>query len=389
MRSVAGMLLRQNLCFMILFSLSVFVQGAEIRRSINIDMFSGEVIILGTFKVDRVAVGNGSIVRVEVKDDGELILIAEKAGSSSLRLWHKDGRHSAYNIRVSEQDPETRVRLDSMVRMSVKMVEIRKSAIKNLGVSWSTEAGGPAFGVAGDFISDGLFRINSNDPNSGDAFDSLPLKVKPFSSYFGMSSSISSRINFLASNGDAITLAEPTLSCINGGNAKFLAGGEVPYPAVGANGQTSVEFKEYGIKLDINPLVDPEGNIYTKVLSEISQIDEAVSVLGAPGLLTRRVETQFNVTSGQTIVISGLLSAESSEDVNKLPLLGDMPILGRLFKSENFRNDLTELVIFVTPEVVKPESLRFTDKEQRIYDYSTLRRDHIKEKLKFDFELMD
>ena len=125
--------------------------------------------------------------------------------------------------------------------MHVKMVEIRKSALEDLGINWSRQINGPAATIAGDFVSSGLFRSNSD---AGVA--NLPLAVQPFAAHFGLVSSISSQINILASQGDAVTLAEPVLNCVDGGTASFLAGGEVPYPVTGSNGQTSVEFKKYG-----------------------------------------------------------------------------------------------------------------------------------------------
>lgn len=352
-------------------------------NTVNIDMFAGEVKVLGYYAIDRVAVGNGQMIRVEVKEGGEVILIAQEAGSSSLRLWLKDGEQMDFNVRISENDPQTRVRMENTIRMKVKMVEVRKSALKDLGIDWAKEANGPAFGTAGDWVSSSLFRVDGDNGIS----ETLPLNVRPFSTYFGLASSITSKINFLASSGDAVTLAEPILSCRNGGSAEFLAGGEIPYPVTGANGQVSVEFKEYGIKLNIKPQADHNGNIYTSMLTEISQIDPAVSVLGAPGILTRRTKTEMNLLAGDTIVLSGLLSAESSEDMDKIPGLGDLPLLGRLFQSKNFRNQVTELVIFVTPEVIEPKHNHFTKREQRLYDYSQQRLKRIQDKL--DFQLMD
>lgn len=350
---------------------------AEPVASTPVNMFVGEVIVLGEFDAERVAIGNGKVVRVESRDNGELILIAEAQGSSSLRLWLKNGRQLDFNVRTTASDPATRVRMESMVRMSVKMVEVRKNALSELGINWASQIDGPALTTAGDFISSGLFR-SANSLNAN-----LPLNVKPFSTHFGLATSIASQINLLASTGDAMTLAEPTLSCINGGVASFLAGGEIPYPVTGTNGQTSVEFKEYGIKLNLRPTVDPDGNIYARILTEISQIDPAVTVLGAPGILTRRTETEMNVVAGQTIVLSGLLSAESSEDVNKLPGLGDIPYLGALFRSKNFRNQKTELVIFVTPEVVVPASQSLSKRQQYMHDVSMQRMEEVDKALNF------
>jgi len=331
----------------------------------NVDMFAGEVRVFGSVDVTRVAIGNGSIVRAEILATGELLVIGQKPGSTSMRLWNKDATQTSYNIRVSETDPVTRVRMERMVRMRVRLVEFRKSALGQLGINWSDSTAGPSFAAAGDALGSNLFRPAS------EGFANLPNRVAPFSTYFGIASNITSRINFLASNGDAVTLAEPVLSAVNGGVASFLAGGEVPYPTVGANGQTTIDFKEYGIKLDVTPLIDDAGNVRAGVSTEISQLDPAVSVGGAPGLLTRRAQTQVNVRSGETIVISGLLSAESSNDIDRIPGLGRLPIIGQLFRSRNARESVTELVIFVTPEVIEPSVPALTDRERDTYERST------------------
>jgi len=319
----------------------------EVQRR-DVDLFAGEVEVLGEYDVTRVAIGNGAIVRAEVLATGELLVIAQSPGSTSIRLWHKGGGQSDFNVRVSERDPETRVRMERMVRLRVRMVEFRKSALGRLGVDWSDGTAGPTFASVGDAVGSDLFRPAS------EGFGPLPNVVQPFSTYFGIAANVTSRINFLASNGDAVTLAEPVLSSVSGGSASFLAGGEVPYPSVGANGQTVVQFKEYGIRLDVSPVIDEAGNVRTVVRTEISQIDPAVTVQGAPGLLTRRAETEVNVRSGETIVISGLLSAEHSKDIDRVPGIGRLPVIGALFRSRNVRDAVSELAIFVTPEVIEP-----------------------------------
>ncbi|ASJ74654.1 type II and III secretion system protein family protein [Granulosicoccus antarcticus] len=339
--------------------------AASSVSTINVDMFAGEVKVLGQVEVTRVAVGNGDIVRAEVLKTGELLVIAQSEGSTSLRLWHSDQTQSDFNIRVSTSDPETRIRMETMVRMHVRMIEFRKSALGKLGIDWSDSTAGPGFAIAGDAIGNNLYRL----PSEGFAAD-LPNTVQPFSTYFGIASSLTSRINFMASTGDATTLAEPVLSTTSGGTASFLAGGEVPYPSVGANGQTVVQFKEYGIKLNVSPSIDAQGNVRTLVETEISQLDPAVSVQGAPGLLTRKAQTQVNVRSGETIVISGLMSAESSKDIDKLPGIGNLPIIGGLFRSQNARNAVSELVIFVTPEIVEPSSTLMNPRERKILNAS-------------------
>jgi len=365
--------------WLLVWIISIFDPAIAAKReeTIAVDMFVGEVRVLGHFDAERVAVGNGKLLRIESRGKGELIAIAEGKGSSSVRLWLSNGEQLNYNFRITESDPSTRVRMERVVRMSVKMVEVRKNALNELGINWASQLNGPALTTAGDFVSSSLFRSADN------LGANLPLNVAPFSTHFGIATSIASQINLLASTGDATTLAEPTLSCINGGVASFLAGGELPYPVTGSNGQTSVEFKEYGIKLNIRPFADEEGNIYAKILTEISQIDSAVTVLGAPGILTRRTETEMNVAAGQTIVLSGLLSAESSEDINKVPGLGDIPYIGTLFRSKKYRNQKTELVIFVTPEVVMPYRQVLSEQEQKIHTYGKKHMDSVDKALNF------
>ena len=342
--------------------------AASSVTTINVDMFAGEVKVLGKVEVSRVAVGNGEIVRAEVLKTGELLVIAQSEGSTSLRLWHSDKTQSDFNIRVSISDPETRIRMETMVRMHVRMIEFRKSALGKLGIDWSGSTAGPGLAIAGDAVGNNLFRL------PGDGFAAaLPNTVQPFSTYFGIASSLTSRINFMASTGDATMLAEPVLSTTSGGTASFLAGGEVPYPSVGANGQTVVQFKEYGIKLNVSPSIDAQGNVRTVVETEISQLDPAVSVQGTPGLLTRKAQTQVNVRSGETIVISGLLSAESSKDIDKLPGIGNLPIIGSFFRSQNARNSVSELVIFVTHEIVEPSGNLMSAREQTILDSTEVR----------------
>ena len=150
-------------------------------------------------------------------------------------------------------------------------------------------------------------------------------------------------------------LAEPRLAVRSGGEAKFLAGGEFPISISNING-TTIEFKEFGIKLDVKPEVDKKNNIRADVTTEVSAIDNSVAVDNVPGLLTRRTETQVSMKSEETLVISGLINQELSKDVQRLKFLGDIPILGALFRSKSFRDRKSELVIFITPKVFDADS---------------------------------
>ncbi len=344
------------------------------------DMFVGEIKVMDEMDIDRVAIGNGALLKVKILPKSQLLIIAEKEGSTSLRLWHKDGRQNALNIRIAAQDPERRVRLEDMIKMDVKIIEFRKAALKSLGINWQKSIDGPTAAFAKDWAANDLFRGSSQN----EIFDDLPNRVSPLQGYFGIATEITSRINYLASNGDAFTLAEPNLSCINGGSAEFLAGGEVPIPIRGPNGEIVITYKKYGIQLEIKPVAGPNGVISAELMTEVSQLDQSVNVMGAPGFLTRRTSTQMNVHDKETIVISGLLNSENAKDVNKVPLLGDIPVLGHLFKSTDFRDSQTELAIFVTPRIVYADTQSNVEKIAEMKARSEKRVEVMKEQLEFN-----
>jgi pilus assembly protein CpaC len=156
-------------------------------------------------------------------------------------------------------------------------------------------------------------------------------------------------------------LAEPNLLVINGTEAHFLAGGEFPYPMVqpgsGSN-SVSIAFKEYGIKFGFLPLITPRGTIRLQVTPEVSALDytNSVTIAGTtvPGTSMRRVQTEVELDSGQSFVIAGLLNNQTTENFSKVPGIGDIPILGKLFQSKNLTKSHTELLVIITPEIVRP-----------------------------------
>jgi pilus assembly protein CpaC len=150
-------------------------------------------------------------------------------------------------------------------------------------------------------------------------------------------------------------LSEPKLVCASGEKAEFLAGGEIPIVAVTQN-TFNVEYKKFGVILNITPTADRSGNIGTEIFAEVSAIDRTIAVLAnginVPGFKVRNVKTNVTVHEGDTIVLSGLFNYSEDKEVSKLPLLGNIPILGELFKSRDFIDNKTELAIYVTPRVV-------------------------------------
>jgi len=161
-------------------------------------------------------------------------------------------------------------------------------------------------------------------------------------------------------DGRATILAEPTLTALSGETASFLAGGEFPIPISQQLGSISVEYKQYGVGLAFTPTVLDDGRISMRVRPEVSELTDQGSIrlnnFQVPALTTRRAETTVELGSGQSFMIGGLLRNTSNNSVDKAPWLGDLPILGQLFRSNSFRRQETELVIIVTPYLVRPIS---------------------------------
>jgi len=395
--------------------------GTDINADSNqLTMYVGEVQTIPLQNVARVAVGNGKLLTVTVLP-AELVLVAEGVGDTSLFVWVGSKQllrmrvhvNAADTIEIAKQlttllkdfpgvsvtrvgdnvvvagnaSKEDMPRIDQaaklfkqtinmvrleevsakkMVYMKVQVVEMKKSLAETLGIQWQTSIPGPAGAFAGDAISNSMFRVNPSDTNlQQNVFTSaLPSRVSPPRAYLGIATAITSTINLAVNNGDAFVLASPELSTRSGGEAKFLAGGQVPYvvPASGLSPAT-VAFKDYGVKLSIQPVADDNGRVQASISTEVSSIDQSTAVNGVPGFLTRSTDSEINVLSGQTIVLSGLIDNETAKSVNKLPFLGDLPILGALFRSTGFQSGRTDLIIFVTPTIADPNS---TINQQRL-----------------------
>lgn len=263
------------------------------------------------------------------------------------------------------------VQMQPMVLMQVRIMEFDKKAMRNIGIKWDDAIDGPSAGLAHEWITNPYYRVI---PGGGGIGGTLPVTVPPgtgtfglpipvpgTASYLGLITSITSRINLAMQTGNAWELATPQLSARSGGTADFLVGGQVPIPTSSAFGQTTVEYKDYGIKLHLEPVVNGDGDISAKIETEISKIDPSVMVGVYPGFSTRRANTELNVHEGDTIVISGLVDSNAADTIDKVPGVGQVPILGELFKSRSFQANRTDLVVFVTPYVIDSKSKRNQD----------------------------
>lgn len=270
------------------------------------------------------------------------------------------------------------------VMLEVKVAEINRTVLKTLdidflalnpGSRWKIGAvnGGATFPNALD--PDGLLTpiFGSLTPGSGlvgpplDQFEPNDLTIDDkglFASFLSNQLFFEAVINASKNNGLAKVLAEPTLTTLSGQEATFLSGGEFPIPVPQDNGNTTIEFKEFGIGMNFVPIVLDSNNINLKVAVRVDEltstapvaigVENTREVFVIPSLKSRRASSSLELGDGQTIAIAGLISDNVRENVEKFPGLGDVPVLGKLFTSESFRKDQTELVIFVTPKLARP-----------------------------------
>lgn len=342
----------------------------------------GQSLLMRYPNPKRVAAGDGGVIDVKVFDDTqEILVLGRQEGLTDLRIWGRDGSSVAYLVKVLGIPepgiaPPPSLEAEATILIQAKLIEVKKSALRDIGIDWADIAAGPVFGTLDEFVTNDFFRVI---PESIEGLEGLPLDLGTNNHYFGLTTVVDSMINLLVNNGDARLLAEPTLTCINGGQADFLVGGEVPIPVQNQDGALNVIFKQFGIILNVEPQANDAGLIRTKVGVEVSSVDKAISVLGIPGFATRKTNTEMNVQSGETMVVAGLFSSEDAKTVVKVPGLGEIPILGELFKSRQFRRGETELVVLVTPQLINVDS---DPVKARVQQYDTLKKES-DEALKF------
>jgi pilus assembly protein CpaC len=241
----------------------------------------------------------------------------------------------------------------TIIQMDLEFVEINRKNLQNIGIKWDDSLSiGATAGVSGG-IGSGV----------GHQFGG-PVSL---SARYGVT------LNMMKQDGTARTLARPSVITVSGQKATFLAGGEVPIPLITAQSST-VQYKEFGLRFIFEPEANTATNdVYSKIEIEMSDIDRSTNVQGVPGFLTRRVDTFMSAKSGETIALSGLVKAETSKSVNKMPGFGSIPILGELFKSRRFNDQETELVVFVTPHIIESgdrKNIELIERTQQSYEKS-------------------
>lgn len=365
--------------------------------------------------ITRLAVGNPAIADVQLLSSGDFLLVGKKAGTTSLIVWSDGGRRTEYTVYVAGNDrgmasaiqdaigyPKVHVQMiedrvmlrgkvenqyehdsalkiaglytggdgsgvidllemehPSQIRLEAQIIEINSDYTKNLGIQYWSQTPG----------SNSNSDSSTGNTNSGITVGTAGLFYggEDFSSnrkHGGWLGSHVANVNVtlqaLINEGKARILSRPSITTMSGKAANILIGGRIPIPVSDGNGNVSIDWHEYGMKLNIEPVVDSEDKITSKVHAEVSTLDYSHGVkidsFSVPGIATREAESEVNVRSGMTMAIGGLINSEDAKIVSKIPLLGDLPIIGRFFRHTSNTRDKREVIILITPTLVADDT---------------------------------
>jgi pilus assembly protein CpaC len=371
------------------------------------------IFIKTASRLKRVYVSNPAAVDSFPSSPTQIVVTAKTPGLSSLILWDEAGQSASYlvfsdldvaslqkeihaalpndNIQVeaeldrvslygtvlSDASAEAAAKLAALyakvvvnsvvvrtphirqVRLQVEIVEIDRSKVEQFGINLFSYGKNQTNATTGQFPSTQIYT-----PASGSTASTLTSSNPLNLLFYNFGLNIGLALQDLQARNIAQILAEPAITTLSGQKASFLAGGEFPFPVVqgGAGGLTSItiQFRPYGVRLDFTPIVNDDGTVQLKVAPEVSALDysNAVIISGytVPAISTRRAETQVELRDGQSFAISGLLDHRTTDIFNKMPGIGDVPILGQLFHSKNVNHSTEELMVIVTPSIVDPLS---------------------------------
>jgi pilus assembly protein CpaC len=393
--------------------------AAQSMNVVDLSMTLGKSLVIDyPVEIGRISTSAPEVVDAVPATAKEFLLHGKGHGAATVVVWAKNGTRTMYNITVehnvepirkllTETFPNEDIRIQSgrdsislvgrvsskevadraiaiatplaktvvtnlqiapqpveqQIMLKVKFAELNRSASTQFGVNlFSTGTAGTVGGTTtGQFQSPALASVRGSAPNLPRAANTFNITDALNIFAFRPDLDLGATIRALQAQDILQILAEPNLTTINGREASFLAGGEFPVPILqggGNAGAVTVQFREYGIRLNFNPTITANGTIKMYIKPEVSTIDlsNAVSLSGftIPALSTRRMETNVELKEGQSFLIAGLMDDRTTEQMSKVPGLANIPILGQLFKSRLERKSKTELVVIVTPEIVKP-----------------------------------
>ncbi|MGA2578896.1 MAG: pilus assembly protein N-terminal domain-containing protein [Bryobacteraceae bacterium] len=244
------------------------------------------------------------------------------------------------------------------ILLRVKFASVDRSLTATLGLNIISTGAANTIGSIStqQYASTSFSSIQANSPVTATLSDALNLF------FFRSSLNLGATIQALEVKGLLQVLSEPNMVTEDGKPASFLAGGEFPFPSVSASGSgvpvVSIQFREYGVRLTFTPTITPRGTIHLEVAPEVSALDFTngltISGFNVPALTTRKINTQVELSEGQSFAIGGLLDNRTTDTFEKIPFIGDIPILGKLFQSKSTSRTNTELIVIVTPELVRP-----------------------------------
>jgi pilus assembly protein CpaC len=315
--------------------IALFDENKQLVGTVDIEVTLDTDQLASTIRASvpdaRIKVGsaNGRVVLSGEADDA---VAAEKANKIATRFSGNEEVINSVNISSSQQ-----------VQLNVRFVEINRQAGQDLGAKYAANF---AYGIGG--------RDVTIDPGTVPTAGTGEIIGRLLSN--GVSIDIA--IKALEERGLARRLAEPNLIARSGQTASFLAGGEFPIPVSEDNGKISVSYKKYGVSLDFTPTVLKDGLVSLDIAPEVSSIDASASYnigsISVPGFIVRRARTSVDLKNGQSFMIAGLLQSQNDITTSRIPGLGKMPVLGALFSSKSYQRRETDLVIIVTPYLVKP-----------------------------------
>ena len=341
MRSSVGVI-----AALVLLTVTVQAQG---REKIRIPVGRAEVVS-STDDVRTVAIAEPKIADAAVGSAKTVVVTGKAAGVTTLVVYNEGARYKVYDVEVFVPNGE------KQVAVHVRMAEVNDQASRDLGFDFL----GQHTTSNGDFYQGGLYTTKVSPP-------SIPLAVGPATDGFlhwnNANSVLQTQWKALEAKGDLRTLANSTLMARSGEKATFLAGGEIAVPiasgAATTGGATAVtiEWKEFGVKLNFTPIVEENNSITLKVAPEVSALDysNALALSGylVPTLISRKASTTVNLNAGEHLVIGGLKQTNKVKTVRRIPILGRIPVLGFFFTNTHTENVERDLLVVVSPEVVE------------------------------------
>ena len=319
--------------------------------------------------ITRIAVGNPEVAEALLLERNSVLLVGIGPGVTTVSLWTRCSSQPQQSMLFVEGEATAALArpavaashdaaLPSQVQTDIRFVEVNRTKLKEVGIRiFGTQSNNFLFGSPGSSLvpSAPVGGVNGLTPGA-----QIPLAENGFNILWGGGSSkFLGALNALENSGFAYTLSRPSLVALSGQSASFLAGGEFPVPIPSSGSDSlSIEYKEYGVRLNLTPTVIDRNRIHLKVAPEVSELDfnNGVVIAGTqvPALNIRRTDTSISLADGESFVISGLINTSSRSAVDKLPGLGDIPVHGAFFRNSGMQREEKELLMIVTPRLVNP-----------------------------------